>query len=302
MSRKNTSPFNDQQTRTIPSVPTKIIFRSGVPRKLRGASLARDETLLFCDECGKVSSLTRNNEVGRSSSDMTLLQAAAHDLRHPAAAILIYSELLTEAMGQTASEEQREWIDSIHSVSQFMLRLLDDTFDFASQPAGTSQLHTAFSTVATVVEQSVKMSRPLAARKQICLTLVEDGEPVPVLLNAVKIGKVFNNLIENAIKYCPPGARIDVRISRANGKVMVAVQDNGPGMDPSRLDNLFIPFRRARAATLSGEQGTGLGLAIAKHIVDLHGGKIRVESQVGKGTTFYVSLPAGPGLPNTKKS
>jgi signal transduction histidine kinase len=135
------------------------------------------------------------------------------------------------------------------------------------------------------------MIRPLAARKRMRLDLVQEGKPAPVLLNETKISKVFNNLIENAVKYCQPGARIEVRLSRTPDKVLVSVQDDGPGISPSDLNTLFTPFQRTRARALCEEQGTGLGLAIAKHIVDLHGGQIEVESQVGKGATFHVSLP-----------
>jgi signal transduction histidine kinase len=103
--------------------------------------------------------------------------------------------------------------------------------------------------------------------------------------------KVFNNLIENAIKYCQPGARIEARISRGEDSVLVAVQDDGPGIGPADLKTLFTPFQRTRARALSEEPSAGLGLAIAKDIVDLHGGRIWVKSEVGKGTTFYVSLP-----------
>lgn len=223
---------------------------------------------------------------------MTLLETAAHDLRHPAGAILIYSELLAEAIGQGASEEQESLIDSIHSASQFMLRLLDDTLDLAHARPGTVPLRVALSTVAAIVTQCVEMSKPLAAKKQMRIHLVLEGKPMPILMDAVKISKIFNNLIENAIKYCQPGARIDVRISRCPDKVVVSIHDNGPGISPADLKTLFTPYQRSRSRALSDESGSGLGLAIAKEIVDLHGGRIEVESQVGKGTTFYVSLPA----------
>ena len=124
------------------------------------------------------------------------------------------------------------------------------------------------------------------------LDLIEEGKPMPVLLDRIQISKVFNNLIENAVRYCQPGARIQIRISHTSDNVIVSVQDDGPGISPSEMNTLFTPFQRTLARARSNQQGTGLGLAIAKHIVDLHGGRIHVESQVGKGTTFYVSLPA----------
>ena len=278
MLNRSASPLRDQQPR--------IVLHS---RKPPGTSLIRCESQPSSEQCA---TFDIDSDDRQHIADMTLLGTAAHDLRHPAAAILIYSELLLEAVGHTVSEEQEALIDSIHSVSRFMLRLLDDTLDLASAQAGTVRLRTTLSTVEAIVTQSVDMSRPLAARKQTVLNLVQEGEPLPILLDMVKISKVFSNLIGNAIKYCQPGARVDVHISRTPNKVLVSVQDNGPGISPSDLKTLFTPFQRTLSRALSEEPGAGLGLAIAKYIVDLHGGWIKVESQIGKGTTFCVCLPS----------
>lgn len=230
-----------------------------------------------------------------------LLGTAAHDLRLPLAAIQVSSELLAESKDR-ATEEEGELIESIQSMSKLMLRLLDDTLDLATVESGTIQLHAASATLASIVKKSVSMSFPLAARKQMLLSLVQVGEPRPVRVDPLKMSKVFNCLIENAIKYCQPGARIEVRISRSRAdSVLVAVEDDGPGIDPADLETLFTPFQRTRARALSGEPGVGLGLAIAKRIVELHDGQIWVKSEVGKGTTFYVTLPAQV-LPAAKKS
>jgi len=220
-----------------------------------------------------------------------LLGLAVHDLRLPVATIQIYSELLAEGIGGGASPELLEWINSIHSVSEFALRMLDETLDLALAESGTAQLHTAPAILSDVVENSVSMSVPLAARKRIGLTLIRDDEPRLVLLDPGKMTKVFNNLIENAVKFCQPGARIEVRISRDQDSARVSVQDDGPGIAHADLKTLFTPFQRTRARALSEEPGAGLGLSIAKRIVELHGGRIWLKSEVGKGTTFYVCLP-----------
>jgi len=202
------------------------------------------------------------------------------------------SELLTEGVGKTLNEEISELINSIRSVSQFMIRLLDDTLDFASAQAGTVHLRTAPHNLSAIVEQSVEMSRPLAAKKDIRVDFVQESQPLPVVLDGLKINKVFNNLIDNAIKHCQPGTRVAIRISRSAERVLVSVRDDGPGIDPSALKTLFTPFQHACARASDEERGTGLGLAIAYHIVHLHGGRMDVKSQLGTGTTFYVTLPA----------
>ncbi len=233
-------------------------------------------------------------------ANTTLLGLAAHDLRHPAAALVIFSELLTEAVGPDANAEQRELIDSIHSASELLLRLLDDSLELAQAESGTAQLRAAPSAVEDILARSVAISRPLAARKRMRLSFTQKGEPLLVLLDGIKMSKVFNNLIGNAIQYSQPGARIKVRLSHCEDAVVVSVQDNGPGVNPADLIALFTPFQKTRSRQASDQSSTGLGLAIAKHIVDLHGGRIWVTSEVGKGTTFYVSLPAAAN--SVKKS
>ncbi len=138
------------------------------------------------------------------------------------------------------SDENTELINSIRSVSQFMIRLVDDTLDFAGAQPGAVQLRAVPSNLSAIVQQSVEMSRQLAAKKNMRLDFVPEGEPLPVVLDPVKISKVFSNLIENAIRYCQPGAKVDIRISRFPDKVVVSVQDNGPGITLrlSRLSSL----------------------------------------------------------------
>jgi signal transduction histidine kinase len=292
----STSPLPNQKRGNEHSISSKIVLRSAVARKLPETSQVRSQSQPRCEQCDRFNNPTNiDTDVRRDTRDMTLLGTAVHDLRHPAGAILISSELLAEALGPAVSQEQGALIDSIHSICQFMLRLLDDILDLACSHPGTVQLRATPSSVAGILAQSLAISRPLAARRKMRLDLIEEGEPQLVLLNKIQISKVFNNLIENAVKYCQPGARIQIRISHSSDNVLVSVQDDGPGISHSEMNTLFTPFQRTLARALSDQQGTGLGLAIAKHIVDLHGGQIHVESQVGKGTTFYVSLPTQAG-------
>ncbi len=292
MLRKSTSPLRDQLREYERSISSEALFGPGIVRKQPGISPTRDGNSPMCERCESVS------RPAYSDSDWwdgTTLETAVHDLRHPAAALAIYSELLKETAGDRVTEEQQALIDSINSTSRFMLRLLDDTVDFANLQSRTVRLRTVPSTVAAAVTACVAIGRPLAARKQMSLNLVQEGEPLHVLLDRVNISRVFNNLIENAIKYCQPGATINVEISRTREMVQVCVQDDGPGINSSDLKTLFTPFQRTHARARD-DHGTGLGLVISKQIVELHGGQLGVESKVGKGTTFYVSLPAYASL------
>ena len=310
MLTRTNSPIRDQQRVSALSTPSKMVFPSSIVRKPPETSLEsrggpvphepRGEGIRLAHPDQRVRREAESDVAGLTLENATPLGLAAHDLRHPAAALVIYSELLAQTVVRNASEEQRELVDSIHSVSKFLLRLLDDVLDLSQVQSGTVRLRTLPSTVVTIVAQCVAMSRPLAERKQMRLRFFQEGKPLLVQLDALKMSKVFNNLIENAIRYCQPGARIDVRVSRSEGAVLVSVHDDGPGIDPTDLRALFTPFHKTASRARSDESSTGLGLAIAKHAVDLHGGRIWVKSEVGKGTTFYVSLPAAAN--HTKKS
>ena len=296
MSIRNTSPlpYKQRDIELLSTSGTTAHVSQPAPRQL----VARDQVPLACEDCSQIRILTEKikqkdlifERLIRNKAE--LLAIAVHDLRLPVATIQIYSELLAEGIGSTASSELIEWINSIQSVSEFVLRLLDETTDLAMVESGTAQLHATPAILAPIVAKSVTMSRPRAARKQMHLNLFHYGEPQPVLVDRVKMTKVFNNLIENAIKYCQPGTRIEVRVWSVEDRVMVSVQDDGPGIEATDLKTLFTPFQRTRARALSEEHGAGLGLAIAKHMVDLHGGQISVSSEIGVGTTFCVSLPA----------
>lgn len=296
MLNRTTSPIRSQQRLNAFSPSSKMVFH-GNARKSPGTSLNPHGSPLPGEPCEFLppDNLTTLCPTAPGVDlfhleNTTPLGMAAHDLRHPAAALVTYSELLAEAAGPEARGEQLALIDSIRSVSDFLLRLLDDALELAHAESGAAQLRTAPSIVTDIVAQCVAMSRPLAARKRMRFSFIQQGRPVLVVLDALKMSKVFNNLIENAIQHCQRGARIEVRVSFDEDSVLFFVRDNGPGIDPAHLRTLFTPFQKTRSG--SDQSGTGLGLAIAKHTVDLHGGRIWANSEVGKGTTFYVSLSA----------
>lgn len=246
-------------------------------------SLAAPQTLASRESSGLTETIQHK---------MALLEVVAHDLRHPAATILCCSELLAEDIDR---REQREVINSIRSATESMLRLIDQTLDFAGIEAGTLRMHCRPVVLSHIVRECVSMSFPVAIRKGLRLSVVEVGSAVPVMLDPIRMRQVFNNLLENAIKYCPHNARIEVRISRTPNMVVVSVKDTGPGIDDAGLKTLFERFQ-TRADAPSADSGTGIGLAIAKQIVELHSGHITVKSEVGRGTTFRVCLPAQPSL------
>ena len=220
-----------------------------------------------------------------------LLGMAAHDLRSPLGVIQNYSDFLEVDAGPLLNDEQRAFISTIKRTSRFMLKLVDDLLDVTSIEAGRLTLDRQPSDLCRLLADNVTLNRTLAARKDIAVEFAPVG-PLPlVALDADRIQQVLNNLIGNAIKFSTPGSRVSVTAAVSGDAVIISIADQGLGLSASDLTNLFKPFARATVRGTAGEKSTGLGLAIARSIVEAHGGRIWAESELGKGATFFVSLP-----------
>jgi two-component system, sensor histidine kinase and response regulator len=210
--------------------------------------------------------------------------------------ILTYSQFLLDDAAPALAPEQVEFIHRIRSSSAFMLSLVNDLLDVAKIEAGKLSLDLAPVDLAALVERNVALNRALAEKRGVRLDLKLGEElprPLVVALDAPKIEQVLNNLIGNAVKFSPPGAAVEVGLAHG-GRALVTVRDAGPGISPEEREKLFRPFVTfAKPRTAGGdlEKGTGLGLAIVRKIVAGHGGDLWVESEEGKGATFYVALP-----------
>ncbi len=218
------------------------------------------------------------------------LGMAAHDLRNPLHVILSFSEFLLDEIGGDLEEDYRELLETIQTSSLFMTRLINDLLDVAKIESGKLELHRQPTDLVALVKRNVDRNRLIASNKEIDLRLTT--EPLPTMdIDPDKIDQVLNNLISNAIKYSHPHTRVDVRLQQKNQRVVLSVQDQGQGIPAEEIDRLFQPFQKTSVRSIAGEKSTGLGLVIVKRIVKGHGGKIWVESEVGKGSTFFVSLP-----------
>lgn len=216
------------------------------------------------------------------------LGMAAHDLRNPIGGILGYSELLLE---EELDEETATVVRKIQSSSQFMLRLLNDLLDLSQIESGKLELRREPTDVVALVTQNVELNRIIASKKKIDVALV-CGADIPHLdVDPGKIEQVLSNLISNGIKYSHPDTTVTVSVERHENDVLISVRDQGQGIPAEELHKVFQEFQKTSVKSTAGEKSTGLGLAIVQKIVDGHGGRIGVESEVGKGSTFYFSLP-----------
>jgi PAS domain S-box-containing protein len=218
-----------------------------------------------------------------------LLATVSHELRTPLTSILGYLELVLDDAA-TLTEDQARHLEVIGRNAERLLALVSDLLFVAHVQAGNIEIEHDLVPLADVVDHSVLAAQPLAARRDIDLTL-RSSAGVAVLGDAHRLGQVVDNLLSNAVKFTPAGGAVTVRLSTEYGRAVIEVADTGPGMSTDDLDALFVRFFRTEAAKKSAVPGTGLGLSIVKAIVEAHGGEIAVDTAEGEGTAFRVVLP-----------
>lgn len=218
------------------------------------------------------------------------LGIAAHDLRNPLTSIRGFCDILLEDE-ENLSNDQVEMLKIINEASVAMLGLVNDLLDVSVIESGRLELQLSKGSLATILEKRVKMSEVVATRKEIRLEISTEKVP-DVSFDKNRIAQVIDNLIGNAVKFSPSGTTIRIACRKADNAVEFSVSDEGPGISEDDQAKLFGDFQRLSAQPTGGEKSTGLGLAIVKKVVDAHGGGIRVESELGKGTSFIVTLPA----------
>jgi PAS domain S-box-containing protein len=220
------------------------------------------------------------------------LDTAAHDLRNPISGILFLTEFLYDEVATVLTEQQRRALSGIRSSSEFMIRLIDNYLDITSVQSGSLHLNRRLSDPRRVLERSIGLNAKLASQKQLHIGLHMEGALPELSIDEERVAQVLNNLISNAIKFSQPGTTIEVRSVAQNEGVLISVRDQGPGIPEAERYKLFEPFGRTSVRAPGGERSTGLGLAISRKIVEGHGGRIWVESQVGVGSVFLFTLPA----------
>ena len=279
-------------TGTLPVFVTSTLVRSegGSPLAIRSTVFdATDRRRYERDLLEKSRELQVLN--ARKNQFMGVL---AHDLRNPLCGFLVIAELLEEELGAQLSPGNQQLLTTIRDQSQGMLTMINDLLDVASIEAGQLRLSLAQADLRPLLERAVGLNRLLAAKKRIAVELELSDAPVLCRYDAGKLEQVINNLLGNAIKFSPPGSTVRVVLALEADAVSCAVQDQGPGLSPQELEQLFQPFVTGQARGTFGERSTGLGLAIAKRIVDGHQGRLVVSSSPGAGSTFTVRLPRPP--------
>ena len=215
----------------------------------------------------------------------------SHELRTPLNAIIGFSQVLRERLFGDINKKQEEYLDDILSSGNHLLALINDVLDLSKVEAGHVELEVAPFSHRDALERGVVMVRERATRDGVEVALATTRGVDVVEGDERRIRQVIFNLLSNAVKFTPAGGVVDVSASRVDGEVRVSVADTGPGIAPEDHNRIFEEFQQTDAG-VEQREGTGLGLALSKRLVELHGGRIWVDSDLGKGSTFVFTLPA----------
>lgn len=228
-------------------------------------------------------------EMDRLKSDF--INAVSHELRTPLSSIQGYAEFLEDRLAGELTAEQARFVCQIQGGAQRLRTLVDDLLDFARLQAGTFTLVMEQADLAAKIHDVIRSLYPAAAEKQLTLTCKIPQETLFLEMDAARIDQVLLNLLGNAIKFSCPGGQITIKATPGDDEVTVVISDTGLGIAPEHLPKLFTKFYQVDASSTRAHGGTGLGLAISRSIIEAHGGRIGVESTLGKGSTFWFTLP-----------
>ena len=221
----------------------------------------------------------------------------SHELRTPLNAIIGFSELLEDQAYGELYQRQHKYVTNIMSSGRHLLQLINDILDLAKIEAGRLVLEPSEFTVATALDDVQGIVEPLALTKRISFTVESSEDLPPLTADRPKLKQIFYNLVSNAIKFTPEGGKVVVTAKAVEEGVLISVADSGIGIDPANLDRIFLEFEQVDSSYARQQEGTGLGLALTRRLVELHGGRIWVESEPGHGSTFSFVLPATPPSP-----
>lgn len=211
---------------------------------------------------------------------------ASHELRTPIATILAETSLTLERARDAAG--YRRVVERVQSEAERMARIVEGLLFIARSDAGSLVRGAEVVQLAALLERVAERSGPTAAERGVAIRVQSDA-PVAVRGDGVALERVFDNLLENALRYSPSGETIDIVLARADGHALVSVRDRGPGIPPADRELVFERFRRGRSESGGG---SGLGLSIARSVVEAHGGRIWADGAEGGGAVIVVKLPA----------
>ncbi len=231
-----------------------------------------------------------------SKAKSEFLANISHEIRTPLNAILGFIDLLRQ---EEKNPKKRNYLDTINSSSSALLGIINDILDFSKIESGNLTIDKSDFLIEKEINSIVKLFRAKATEKNISLNL-KIGKSIPACLHSdpLRLKQIIANLLSNAIKFTPQNGKVTLYMGYKRERLLVAVKDSGIGIDPKKQESIFKPFIQAENSTTRSFGGTGLGLSISAKLVELLGGRLKVKSKPGKGSTFYFDIEAKPGRYN----
>lgn len=219
------------------------------------------------------------------------LSLVSHELRTPLTSIKGFAENMLDGLTGGLNNKQKDYLKRIKLNTDRLTRMINDLLDLSRIESGKMRLSPVELSPSEVTKEVVDQLKPLAAKKNLAIEIIAPDQAPKIWADQDKLNQIMINLLNNAIKFTPAGGNIRIETGCNDEGSFVCVHDNGVGISPEDLPKIFDPFFQiSRQAEVKAE-GSGLGLAITKSLVELHGGEIRVESEIGKGSKFFFSLP-----------
>jgi two-component system cell cycle sensor histidine kinase PleC len=268
-----------------------LLFLLAMGRRVHRDFVAAERNVLRLEARRVELEQAREAALAASRAKGEFLANMSHELRTPLNAIIGFSEIMQAQMfGPLGSEKYFEYSRDIHRSGQFLLDVINDILDMSKIEAGRMQMEPELLQIDGVLDEVMRLVGPRAYEGRVAI----EREPAGNLMlwadkRAVK--QVIINLLSNAIKFTPEGGKVAVKASKADGFVVIAIQDNGIGIPARDIEKLGRPFEQVENQFTKSKGGSGLGLAISKSFVDLHGGSLTISSAVGLGTEVTVRLP-----------
>lgn len=225
----------------------------------------------------------------------TFLHSITHDLRNPMSSIMGFVKFLRDGVGGPLTDQQGKMLDTMQKAGGRLLGMINDILDIAKVEAGKLELHVEVFNAAAIVDDVCAMYQGLATRKSISLEAIfppgADKSKLSAEGDASMFERVVSNLTANALKFSPHNSPVKIQLDDFPDRIQISVQDAGPGIPENYRDKIFDKFHQLGASGDSAKGGTGLGLTICKHFIELHGGKIWVESKLNEGSKFIFWIP-----------
>ncbi|KAI9132191.1 GAF domain-containing hybrid sensor histidine kinase/response regulator [Acaryochloris sp. CCMEE 5410] len=219
------------------------------------------------------------------------LSTMSHELRTPLTAIIGLAEVLREEVYGSLNPKQLKSVCTIEESGETLLAQLNDLIDLSKIESGNLVLERGRVSMGALVESCLAIVRPQALEQNITLSHHIPSDLAEVTGDELRLRQVLQNLISNALKFTPQDGEVSVQATADAEQVQVSVTDTGIGITPAELSNIFEPFVQLDSSWARPYSGTGLGLTLVQRLVNLHGGTVKVESEVGRGSTFTVTLP-----------